>query len=127
MKKGSWSKVKDQMNKVKPKKYSDERSALINSETSLNSAYSANNNQSDDSKYVRIQIYDPSTQVSDTLRIRLLPQVFYHYTITASKEVGQNQHIWSIVDPNYEKSVTPRDSIIQALKITQKFYLLKSI
>ena len=76
-----------------------------------------NNNQSDDGKYVRIEIYDPSTQVSDTLRIRLLPQVFYHYIITASKDVGQNQHIWSIVDPNDEKSLTPRDSIIQALYI----------
>ena len=76
-----------------------------------------NNSQSDDGKYVRIEIYDPSTQVSDTLRIRLLPQVFYHYTITASKDVGQNQHIWSIVDPNDEKSLTPRDLIIQALYI----------
>lgn len=76
-----------------------------------------NKNQSDDGKYVRIEIYDPSTQVSDTLRVRLLPQVFYHYTITASKEVGQNQHIWPIVDPNYKKSLTPRDSIIQALYI----------
>jgi len=77
-----------------------------------------NNNQSDNNKDLRIQIYDPATQVSDILRIRLLPQIFYNYTITASKDIGKNQHIWPIVDPNYKQSVNLKDSIIQALYIS---------
>ena len=77
-----------------------------------------NNNPSPDNRGVKVEIIDENNQTADILSIRLSPQMFYNYIVTASKGIGKNKHIWSIVDPSYKQSVSLKDSIIQSLYIS---------